>query len=72
MKLLRKKYIRCGFVTCIELMFGPRGLTQVPHSSRSSNAVDVLLDVAGQVKVDDVLHIGDIQTTSGNLGKPEK
>lgn len=51
---------------------GPTSLTQVPHSSRSSDAVDVLLDVAGQVEVDDVLNVGDVQTTSGDLWKAKK
>lgn len=49
----------------------PTSLTQVPHTTRSPNAVDVLLDVAGQVKVDDMLDIGDVQTPSGNLREPK-
>lgn len=42
-------------------------LTEVSDASCSSNAVDILLYVAGQVKVDDMLHVGDVQTPSGNL-----
>ena len=38
----------CGF---------SRVLTQVAHAAGSSNAVDVLFDVTGEVEVDDVLHI---------------
>lgn len=53
-------------------MLEPTSLTQVPHSSRSSNAVDVFLDVAWQVKVDDVLNVGDVQTTSSDLRKAKK
>jgi hypothetical protein len=30
--------------------------------------VDVLLDIAGHVKVDDMLHIGDIQATGSHSG----
>lgn len=45
------------------------GLTQVPHSPRSSDAVDILLYVARQVEVDDMLYVGDVQTPSGDLGK---
>lgn len=42
-------------------------LTQVPHSSCASNTVDVLLDVAGQIKVYDVFDIRDVQTSSCHL-----
>ena len=31
--------------------------------------MNVLLDVGGQVEVDDVLDVGDVETTSGNLKK---
>lgn len=69
-KLLRK--INVAWICNTRSSIFGTSLTQVPHSSCSSNAVDVFLDVAGQVKVDDMLHIGDVQTPSGNLGKPKK
>lgn len=39
-------------------------LTQVSYSSRTSNTVDVLLYVAWQVKVNNMFHVGDVQTPS--------
>lgn len=42
-------------------------ITKVAHTTRTANAVDVLLNVTGQVKVNDVLYIGDVQTTSSHL-----
>lgn len=39
-------------------------LTQVSDSSCTSNTVDILLYVAGQVKVYNMFHIGDVQTPS--------
>lgn len=41
-----------------------RGRTQVSDSSCASDTVDVLLYVAGQVKVNNMFHIGDVQTAS--------
>lgn len=46
-------------------------LTQVSDSTCTSDTVDVLLDVAGQVKVDNVLHVGDVQTSSCYLSTYE-
>lgn len=43
--------------------------TQVSHSSCASNTVDILLYVAGQIKVNHMLHIGDVQTPSCHLSK---
>ena len=43
------------------------GETQVAHTPGTSNAVDVLPDVGWQVKVDDMLHVGDVKTTRRNL-----
>ena len=34
--------------------------------------MNVLLDVGGQVEVDDVLDVGDVETTSGNLKKKDE
>lgn len=45
-------------------MEGVEVVTQVPDSSCASDAVDVLLYVAGQVKVNNMFHIGDVQTAS--------
>lgn len=42
-------------------------LTEVSHAPCAPDAVDVLLDVARQVKVNDVFHVRDVQTTSGHL-----
>lgn len=42
-------------------------ITKVAHATRTPNAVDVLLNVTGQVEVNDVLYIGDVQTTSSHL-----
>ena len=39
---------------------------QVSHPARSSNAMNVLLNVNGEVKVHHVLDIGNVQTTSSN------
>lgn len=49
---------------CISVVIA---LTKVAHTTRTPNAVDVLLNVTGQVKVNDVLYIGDVQTTSSHL-----
>lgn len=46
--------------------------TQVSDSSCASNTVDILLYVAGQVKVNNMLHIGDVQTPSCHLSKLKK
>ena len=45
------------------------GETQVTHTTRTTDAMNVLLDVGGQVEVDDVLDVRDVETTSGNLKK---
>ena len=42
-------------------------LTKVTHTSRTANTVNVLLNVTGQVKVDYVLHVGDVQTSGRHL-----
>lgn len=34
--------------------------------------MDILLDVTGQVKVDDVFHVGDVQTTCRDLTTTSK
>ena len=39
------------------------GEAEVAHAAGSADAVDVLLHVPGQVEVDDVLHVGDVQTS---------
>jgi hypothetical protein len=36
------------------------GETEVAHTASTTDSVDVLLNVGGQVKVDDMLHIGDV------------
>lgn len=41
-------------------------LTQVAHTAGTSNSVHVFLNVAGQVKVNNVLDVGYIKTASGN------
>lgn len=46
-------------------------LTEVSHASSAPDAMDVLLDVTGQVKVDDMFHVADIQTTSSHLWRRE-
>lgn len=40
------------------------GLTQVSYSSCTSNTVNILLYVTWQIKVNDMFHIGDVQTPS--------
>ena len=40
------------------------GKAQVTHTTGSTNTVNILLHISRQVKVDDMLHIGDIQTSS--------
>jgi len=42
-------------------------LTKVANTTGTANTMHVLLDGARQVKVDDVLHIADVQTTSSHL-----
>ena len=42
------------------------GKTQVTHTTSSTNTVDILLYISWQVKVDDMLDIGDIQTSGSN------
>ena len=42
-------------------------LTQVAHAARASDAVDVLLYVAGQVEVDHVFDVGDVQASCCHL-----
>ncbi len=44
-----------------------RGQAKVPHTTRAANTMDVLLNVAGEVKVDDVLHVWDVQSSGSNL-----
>ncbi len=43
------------------------GQPEVAHPAGSADAVDVLVDVRREVKVDDVLHVGDVQTASSHL-----
>ena len=40
--------------------------TEIAHTASTTNAVDVLFDVVRQIKVNDVLNVGNIQTTSGD------
>lgn len=42
-------------------------LTQVTDSSCTADTMDVLLNVRREVKVDDVFHVRDIQTSSSHL-----
>ena len=44
------------------------GQAQVAHPAGPPDAVHVLLDVTGHVKVDHVLHVGDVQTSGSHLG----
>lgn len=43
--------------------------TEVAHTSRTANTVNVLLNVTGQVEVNDMLHVADVQTSSSHLEK---
>ena len=43
------------------------GETEIANSASTANAVHVLLDVGWQVKVDDMLHMGDVETTGSHL-----
>lgn len=45
------------------------GLTKVAHTSRTANTVNVFLNVTGQIKVNNVLHVADIQTSGSHLNK---
>lgn len=42
-------------------------LTQVSYTARTSNAVDIFLDVTWKIKVDDVFHMRNVQSTSSHL-----
>ena len=42
--------------------------TQVAHTSCTSNTMHILFNITGQVKVDDVLYVGDVQTSSSHGG----
>lgn len=46
--------------------------TQVSDSPCASDTVDILLYVAGQVKVNHMLHVGDVQTPSCYLIKSKE
>lgn len=43
-----------------------RGQTQITHTTRTSDTVDVLLDVGRQIEIDHVLDVGDVETASGH------
>lgn len=43
--------------------------TKVSDTSRTANTVNVLLNVTGQIKVNNVLHIADVQASSSHLEK---
>lgn len=45
--------------------------TEVSDTSRTANTVNVLLNVTGQVKVDDVLHVWDVQASGRHLENKE-
>ena len=47
------------------------GDTRVTGTARTTNTMDVVVDVAGQVVVDDVGDIGNIETTGGDGGRDE-
>lgn len=42
-------------------------ITKISHTTRTAYAMNVLLNVTGQVEVDYVFHIGDVQTTRSYL-----
>ena len=44
------------------------GQTGVPSTSGTTNTMNIVVDIAGEVVVDNVGDVGDIQTTSGNGG----
>ncbi|GKT40846.1 uncharacterized protein ColSpa_01026 [Colletotrichum spaethianum] len=44
------------------------GVTGVSGTTSTTNTVDVVVNVGGQVVVDDMGNVGDIETTSGNSG----
>lgn len=46
-----------------------RGQTHVTDTTGTTDSMDVLVDVAGQVVVDDQLDVGDIETSSGHGGR---
>lgn len=41
--------------------------TKISYTSCTANTVNVLLNVTGQIKIDDVLHIADVQTPCSHL-----
>lgn len=43
--------------------------TKIAHTSRTADTVNVLLNVAGQIEINNMLHIADIQTSGSNLVK---
>ena len=42
-------------------------LTQISHPACTPNAVDILFNVTWKIKVDDVFHMGNVQSTSSHL-----
>lgn len=42
-------------------------LTQIAHTSRTADTVNVLLNVTGQVKVNYVLHVANVKTSCSHL-----
>ena len=45
--------------------------TDVSHPARSADSVDVVLDRLGQVVVDDVAHVADVESAGGDGGGDE-
>jgi hypothetical protein len=43
------------------------GKTQVAHATSTSNSVDVLFNVRGQVKINDMFNVGNVESSSCNL-----
>lgn len=41
--------------------------TKISNTSCTANTVNIFLNVTGQIKIDDVLHIADVQTPCSHL-----
>lgn len=41
--------------------------TKISYTSCTANTVNVLLNVTGQIKIDNMLHIADVQTPCSHL-----
>ncbi len=48
------------------------GQSQITHTPCATNSMHILLYVTGEVKVDNMLHVGNVQAPSSHLWRQEK